>query len=111
MGITGLLKEFGKQIRKDVPLANFRGQSCAVDGFCFLHKGTYGCCVDLCMGKRTNKYTTYVVDTVLKIQAAGVRPVIVFDGGELPMKADTNTGRREKRDLAMQKGRAAYNKV
>ncbi|GCA65332.1 exonuclease 1, partial [Kipferlia bialata] len=73
--------------------------------------GSYSCCVDLCVGNPTTAYATYVVDTVLSIQAAGVTPTVVFDGGELPMKRGTNNSRRERREAAMERGREAYSRV
>lgn len=52
MGIQGLLPML-KPIQKDVHLSKFSGQTIGVDTYCWLHKGAYGCAVEIVEGKET----------------------------------------------------------
>lgn len=54
MGISGLLPLL-KSIQTQVSLSELRGQTIAVDGYVWLHKGAYGCAVELGMGKPTTR--------------------------------------------------------
>jgi methionyl aminopeptidase len=41
---------------RDLPDLTLRpGMTLAVDGYCWLHRATYGCALDLCMGNATLK--------------------------------------------------------
>ena len=107
MGIKGLLPLL-KSIHEQVHLSEFSGQTLAVDGYCWLHKGAFGCAYELALGRSTSKYTiTDLLQTVTKIsryvdfcmqriemmKTFGVEPFVVFDGGPLPMKAGTEDDR------------------
>lgn len=46
MGIKGLL-QFLKGAQRDVHIESFRGQTAAVDAYCWLHKGAYSCAKEL----------------------------------------------------------------
>lgn len=53
MGIQGLLPLL-KQIQKPVSIAeDFAGQVIGVDAYCWLHKGAYGCAMELVEGKKS----------------------------------------------------------
>lgn len=52
MGIQGLLPLL-KPIHKEVHLSQFAGQTIGVDTYCWLHKGAYGCAMDIVEGKKT----------------------------------------------------------
>mgnify|MGYP001799654737 CR=1 len=52
MGITGLLQML-KPIQKPASVSDFSGQVIGVDAYCWLHKGVYGCAMDLIEGKKT----------------------------------------------------------
>ena len=54
MGIQGLLP-FLKSIQNQRHLSELSGQTLAVDGYCWLHRGTYTCSTELATGKRTSK--------------------------------------------------------
>ncbi|KAL1673715.1 PIN domain-like protein [Schizophyllum commune] len=84
MGITGLLPA-PKLIQTTRKLSDFAGQTIAVDGYVWLHRGVYNCSVELATGKKTHKHN-------------GVEPYIVFDGGLLPAKKGTENERRQKRE-------------
>lgn len=56
MGISGLLPLL-RSITRKVHLAEFAGQSVAVDAYSWLHKGIYGsCAVDLFHGRPNDWY-------------------------------------------------------
>jgi hypothetical protein len=46
MGITGLLPLL-KPVVKDGHVSQFKGKTVAVDGYVWLHRAVYGCCVQL----------------------------------------------------------------
>jgi len=49
MGITGLLPLL-KPVAKDGHVSQFKGKTVAVDGYVWLHRAVYGCCVQLANG-------------------------------------------------------------
>ena len=54
MGIQGLLPLL-KRIQRPVSIAeDFAGQVIGVDAYCWLHKGAYGCAMDLVEGKKSS---------------------------------------------------------
>ena len=56
MGIQGLLPLL-KPIQKPVSIAeDFAGQVIGVDAYCWLHKGAYGCAMELVEGKKSFVY-------------------------------------------------------
>lgn len=52
MGIQGLLPLL-KPIHKQVSMSEFSGQTVGIDTYCWLHKGAYGCAMDIVEGKKT----------------------------------------------------------
>jgi hypothetical protein len=54
MGIQGLLP-FLKSIQNQRHLSELSGQTLAVDGYCWLHRGTYTCSTELATGRNTSK--------------------------------------------------------
>ena len=54
MGIQGLIP-FLKSIHKQRHLSELSGQTLAVDGYGWLHRGTYTCSTELATGKKTSK--------------------------------------------------------
>ncbi|MPC25361.1 Exonuclease 1 [Portunus trituberculatus] len=53
MGISGLLP-FLKKASQGAHLKDFRGQTAAVDAYCWLHKGAFSCADKLVKGEPTN---------------------------------------------------------
>ncbi|KAI0319311.1 PIN domain-like protein [Amylostereum chailletii] len=96
MGITGLLPLL-KSIQVQKHLSEFQGQTLAVDGYVWLHRGTYACATDLATGRRTTKYVDYTMQKVRLLRAHGIRPYLVFDGGPLPAKRGTEGERKQRR--------------
>ncbi len=48
-------------------------------------------------------WVTFCLKLIGVLQGAGVTPVLVFDGRRLPAKADTNAGRRQRRQDARER--------
>ncbi|XP_077142471.1 exonuclease 1 isoform X2 [Ranitomeya variabilis] len=104
MGIQGLL-QFLKEATEPINVKKYKGQTVAVDTYCWLHKGAFACAEKLARGEPTDQYVTYCMKFVHMLLAHGVRPILVFDGCTLPSKKDVEKTRREKRKLNMQKGK------
>lgn len=104
MGITGLLPLL-YPLSRDVHISEFRGKTVAVDGFSWLHKGTYGCAWDLCLNKPTRKYVDYIINRCEALIFHGVTPLIVFDGARLAGKSETNDGRKMQREKCLKEGK------
>lgn len=94
MGIQGLLPLL-KDIQVKTSILNFKGQTVGIDVYCWLHKGAYSCAQDLIMGKPTRAYVHYVMKRVMMLISHNITPILVFDGGHLPAKADTEADRRQ----------------
>ncbi|TRM62242.1 PIN domain-like protein [Schizophyllum amplum] len=102
MGISGLLPAL-KSIQTTKKLSDFKGQTIAVDGYVWLHRGVYNCAVELATGQETHKYIDYFMHRVRMLRHNGVEPYIVFDGGPLPAKKGTEEDRRQKREESLQR--------
>ncbi|KAF0308683.1 Exonuclease 1 [Amphibalanus amphitrite] len=96
MGITGLLP-FLKKSTRPASVREFSGGTAAVDAYSWLHKGAFACADRLVRGEPTDVYVHYCLKYVNMLLAHGLKPVLVFDGRNLPSKADTEAKRREGR--------------
>lgn len=85
---------------RPVNISQFRGRTAAIDAYCWLHKGAFGCSEKLARGEDTNGYVLYCMKYLRILQNAGVRPIMVFDGQHLPAKRETEQKRREQRQVA-----------
>ena len=54
MGIQGLLP-FLKKLHTPVNIAQFHGQTVAIDAYCWLHKGAFSCAEKLALGEHTEQ--------------------------------------------------------
>ncbi|KAF8981340.1 Rad2 nuclease [Entomortierella lignicola] len=97
MGIQGLLPLL-KSVEKPVHLKDYAGQTLAVDGYVWLHKGAFACAQELCLDQVTQKYVTYFMRKIEMFKFFGVKPYVVFDGGYLPSKAITEQDRHKRRE-------------
>ncbi|KAM7505889.1 hypothetical protein LguiB_004793 [Lonicera macranthoides] len=89
MGIQGLLPLL-KSIMVPIHIKDLEeGSSVAIDTYSWLHKGALSCSKDLCLGRPTSK--------VNLLRHHGVKPILVFDGGFLPMKSDQENKRARSR--------------
>ncbi|RKO86085.1 PIN domain-like protein, partial [Blyttiomyces helicus] len=103
MGIQGLIP-YLKSIHREVHIRNYAGCTLAVDSYVWLHKGAFSCAYELCQGLDTDKYVNFCMRKVKLLQDNGIRPLMVFDGGPLPMKAGTERERRRRRRENRRKG-------
>ena len=85
MGILGLLPLL-KPACKPTNISQLRGQTFAIDVYCFLHKGAFGCAEQLVQGKPTDGYVKYVMKYVNLMLHYDIKPILVFDGRNLPSK-------------------------
>lgn len=77
----------------------------AVDGYNWLYQGAMLCSKELCENLPTNKHIEFFMKRVELLQQNKVKPFIVFDGCELPMKIDKKRKRKESRDKSLAKAR------
>lgn len=105
MGISGLLPLL-KSIHVQKHLSEFSGQTLAVDGYVWLHRGAYACATELATGRSTRKYVDYAMQRVRLLRHYGIQPYLVFDGGPLPAKRGTENERRERREENLMRGNA-----
>ncbi|CAL9080144.1 unnamed protein product [Musa textilis] len=96
MGIQGLLPLL-KSIMAPIHVEELRGQTVAVDAYSWLHKGAFSCATQLCKGLPTSKHIDYCMHRVNLLKHHGVKPILVFDGGILPMKIEQETKRSRTR--------------
>ncbi|CAH8451409.1 unnamed protein product [Schistosoma curassoni] len=102
MGIKGLLP-FLKNASVPINLADFSGYVAAVDVYCWIHRSSYACASDLALGIPTDQYVRYVVKYINLMKSCNVKPILVFDGLDLPSKAETDSKRRETKELNRKK--------
>lgn len=99
MGITGLLP-FVKPASTERHLSTLRGQTAAIDSYCWLHKGAFGCADKIALGEETTAYVSYCFKYIDMLQAFRIKPIMVFDGRHLPAKLLTEEKRRQSRKTA-----------
>ncbi|XP_068574550.1 exonuclease 1 [Cebidichthys violaceus] len=104
MGISGLL-QFIKDAAEPVNVQKYKGQTVAVDTYCWLHKGAFSCAEKLAKGEPTDQYVWYCMKFVEMLLAFSVKPILVFDGRNLPSKREVERTRRERREDNLRKGR------
>jgi len=96
MGISGLLP-FLKNASRPANIRDFKGCTVAIDVYCWLHKGAFGCAEQLVRGEQTDGYIRYVMKYVNLLLHYGVKPILVFDGRNLPSKKEVELERRKRR--------------
>ncbi|XP_062016654.1 exonuclease 1 [Rosa rugosa] len=96
MGIQGLLPLL-KSIMEPIHIKDLKGSCVAIDTYSWLHKGALSCSRDLCKGIPTSRHIDYCMHRVNLLRHYGVKPIIVFDGGLLPMKGEQENKRARAR--------------
>uniref|UniRef100_A0A3Q4I3X9 Exonuclease 1 n=1 Tax=Neolamprologus brichardi TaxID=32507 RepID=A0A3Q4I3X9_NEOBR len=104
MGISGLL-QFIKAAAEPINVKKYKGQTVAVDTYCWLHKGAFSCAEKLAKGEPTDQYVWYCMKLVDMLLTFSVKPILVFDGRNLPSKQEVEKARRERRETNLHKGR------
>ncbi|KAH0789742.1 exonuclease 1 [Histomonas meleagridis] len=96
MGIQGLLPAV-RDATEITNISRFTGKKAGIDGFVWLHRGCLSCGRELAKGLHTTKYISYFMKRIQILIDNRVRPLVVFDGNDLPAKKYTNEKRRQKR--------------
>ncbi|XP_027916681.1 exonuclease 1 isoform X2 [Vigna unguiculata] len=96
MGIQGFLPLL-KSIMVPINIKDLKGCSVAVDTYSWLHKGALSCSTELCKGIPTTRHIEYCMHRVNLLRHYGVKPILVFDGGLLPMKNEQEIKRARAR--------------
>ncbi|XP_034041531.1 exonuclease 1 [Thalassophryne amazonica] len=104
MGIPGLL-QFIRDASEPINVKKYKGQMVAVDTYCWLHKGAFSCAEKLAKGEPTDQYVWYCMKFVDMLLTFSIKPILVFDGRNLPSKQEVEKSRRERREANLQKGR------
>ncbi|GCB77860.1 hypothetical protein scyTo_0016756 [Scyliorhinus torazame] len=104
MGIQGLL-QFVKDASEPIHIKKYKGQTVALDMYCWLHKGAFACADKLAKGEPTDQYVGYCMKFVEMLVSFGIKPVLVFDGCTLPSKKEVEKARRLRRQANLQKGK------
>ncbi|KAH7690050.1 XPG/Rad2 endonuclease protein [Dioscorea alata] len=85
MGIQGFFPLL-KSIMAPIFVKELREQTIVVDTYSWLHKGAFSCSMHLCKGLPTSKHIEYCMHRVNMLHHHGVKPILVFDRGFLPVK-------------------------
>lgn len=88
---------FLKNASRHVNVEELSGSTAGIDVYCWLHKGAFGCAEKLVRGQKTDGYVLYVMRHIDLLLYHKIKPVLVFDGKNLPSKASTEKKRRENR--------------
>jgi len=80
MGITGLLP-FLKKASRPTHISEFRDKTVAIDVYCWLHRGAFGCADKLVLGQKTDGYITYVMKYVDLLLYHNIKPIMVLMDG------------------------------
>nr|CAB3474441.1 unnamed protein product [Digitaria exilis] len=104
MGIQGLLPQL-KSTMAPIKVEELRGQTVAVDTYSWLHKGALSCGDRLCKGIPTTRHIEYCMHRVNMLRHYGVKPILVFDGGLLPIKGGQETKRARSRKENLERAR------
>ncbi|KAL2931105.1 Exonuclease 1 [Bienertia sinuspersici] len=96
MGIQGLLPQL-KSIMSPIHIKELEGCCVAIDTYSWLHKGALSCSAQLCKGIPTSRHIDYCMHRVNLLRHYGVKPILVFDGGDLPMKSEQENKRSRSR--------------
>lgn len=107
MGINGLLKLI-EAARSRKHISAYAGHRVAVDAYCWLHKAVYSCSTELALGVPTDRWLSYCLKKVDILRHNNVTPVMVFDGGHLPLKRSVEVERRRRREDARKRGLELY---
>ncbi|KAI3735613.1 hypothetical protein L6452_15120 [Arctium lappa] len=109
MGIKDLLR-FMKPYVQPIHIKKYAGKRVGIDAYSWLHKGAYSCSMELCLnmeGDKKFQYLNYCMHRINVLRHHNICPVLVFDGGNIPCKSQTEQDRHSKRkanlDLAMAK--------
>ncbi|KAL2635529.1 hypothetical protein R1flu_007008 [Riccia fluitans] len=107
MGIQGLLQAL-KPYAEPAHVKKYAGKRVGIDAYSWLHKGAYGCGMELQLTdsesekRKVPLYVSYCMHRIKMLLYNKVTPVVVFDGGPLPLKAATQQERRRRREVNLE---------
>jgi exonuclease 1 len=96
MGITGLLPLL-KPVTKVNHISSYKNKRIAIDGYAWLHKAVYGCCLELATGVDSDKWVSYCLKLIDMLLFNQIIVHMVFDGANLPAKNVTEEARAANR--------------
>jgi exonuclease-1 len=97
MGISGLL-QFLKEFRKEVDLADWKGETIAVDASCWIHQGAYHADFSEGLEGVVLKIVHYITKRLRMLELYQINTIIVFDGESLEIKKWINERRIKQRN-------------
>ena len=103
MGIPRLLPAV-RSISRPRHIMDYKGSVVGIDGHVWLHRSVFMDAETLANGFDTTSHVKYFIRRIQKLVASGVRPLVVFDGADLPAKCTTHKNRSSSRTISM--GRA-----
>ena len=103
MGIAGLLPLL-KPVTRSNHISSYRNRRVAVDGYAWLHKAVYGCCMNLTRGIDSHQWIVYCINLIDMLLSFDIEVHMVFDGANLPAKKDTEAVRDASRSVALKTG-------
>jgi exonuclease-1 len=103
MGITGLHDTL-EDVVVDQHISAFAGKRVAVDTSCWLHAAKYSCSMAPFSDVPVDEYVKFCIEKVQQLQKAGIIPVMVFDGANLPTKAHVEVERAAGREKVRKEG-------
>ena len=105
MGIKGLRNALSQNQVRQAHISELAGKKVVCDGFAWLHKGAFGCAMQLALGQPTERYVEYCMHLARLLRHNKVTPIIVLDGASLPSKARTSDERTARRRENLEKGK------
>lgn len=96
MGISGLLPLL-KPVTKVNHISSYKNKRIAIDGYAWLHKAVYGCCMELATGVDSDKWVSYCLKLIDMLLFNQIMVHMVFDGANLPAKNVTEEARAASR--------------
>ncbi|RWS02272.1 exonuclease 1-like protein, partial [Dinothrombium tinctorium] len=97
MGINGLLPLLSSATHQ-VDVRDFRNSIAAIDVYSWLHKGVYSCAHNLYVGETSDAYIDYCLRNTEYLIKCGIKPILVFDGRDLPAKKVTDETRKVRKE-------------
>ena len=89
MGINNLLPNL-KSITKKKNISSYQNQSCAIDGYSWLHKALHTKALISKEEKTVKKYITYFSIKIEKLLSYNIKITIIWDGDRPPLKKKTS---------------------
>ena len=94
MGIPGLLRELNALVGRDAHISTYSGKRVAIDASGWLHRACYSCALELLQSPSTfTGHLTLLRSFLALLAAHDISPFLVFDGAQLPAKANTAAAR------------------